>query len=316
MEYRNLGRTGLKVSAISIGGWLTLGGTVGEDDSVSILNAAVEGGVNFIDLADIYARGRSEEAFGAFLKEYTRGAGRHRSDLVLSSKVFWPMSDNPNDRGLSRKHIIESCEKSLRRMRCDYLDLYFCHRFDETTPLEETVRAMDDLVRQGKVLYWGTSVWTGDQLRDAHGTARSFAAYAPVVEQPRYNLLDRSIEDDVVPACKELGMGLVVWSPLAQGLLTNKYAGGVPADSRGGRSDWLKEHLNDENIERVRRLHALALEHGTNAGALSLAWAMAQPGITSVITGATRVSQVQQNLRASLVEMTPTLAASIAEIFA
>ena len=217
MNYRKMGRSGLKISTVSIGGWLTLGGSVDAEGSARILRCAVDGGVNFIDLADVYSAGAAEEVAGAAIR------GVDRASLVLSSKVFGRMGDGPNQRGLSRKHIIESCEASLRRIGTDYLDLYFCHRPDPETPLEETVRAMDDLVHQGKVHYWGTSVWAADLLDGAHDLCDRRGFYPPLVEQPQYSLLERGIEASVLPAARRLGMGLVVWSPLAGGLLTGKY---------------------------------------------------------------------------------------------
>jgi len=316
VEYRNVGQTGLKVSTVSIGGWLTIGGTVGGRPALDILHTAVDNGINFIDLADIYARGKAEQESGAFLTEYVAGAGRERSDLVISSKVFWPMSDNPNDRGLSRKHIMESCEKSLRRLGTDYLDIYFCHRWDDATPLEETARAMDDLIRQGKILYWGTSVWQASQLESAHALAERKNLYPPIVEQPRYNLIDRHIESCILPAGRNLGMGFVVWSPLAQGLLTGKYNDGIPSGTRGATTDWLKEHLTEANIDRVRQLGGIASELGVSTGQLSLAWLLHQPGVTSVITGATRPTHVTDNVAAAALKLAPEVCDRISALFA
>lgn len=303
MQYRNVGRTGLKVSSVSIGGWLTLGGSVELDGSVRILHTAVDHGVNFIDLADVYAGGRAEDAAGRFLKEYTAGDGRDRSDLVISSKVFWPMGEGPNARGLSRKHIMESVEASLRRLGTDYLDLYFCHRYDDATPLDETARAMDDLVRQGKVLYWGTSCWNGAQLRAAHRLCTDRGMYEPVVEQPQYNLLDRHIERDVLPTAAELGMGLVVWSPLAQGVLTGKYNDGKPKGSRGATTDWLTGYLEDGRIEKVRRFCEIARDHRLHPSQMALAMLLSRPEISSVITGASRPEHVLDNLPAASVKL-------------
>ncbi len=293
MKYNRMGNTGLKVSAISLGGWLTMGASVDDGDAGQILRAAVDAGINFLDVADIYARGAAETVLGNTIKDM------RRSDLVISSKVFWPMSDNPNDRGLSRKHIFESVHKSLQRLGTDYLDIYFCHRYDNETPLEETARAMDDLVHQGKVLYWGTSVWTADQLHDAHSLADRKGLYPPSVEQPMYNLLARTIEDDVMPAAQQLGMGLVVWSPLAGGILTGKYNDGIPEDSRGARTNWLSGWLTDDNLDKVRQLTAIARDLGVTPAQLSLAWLLTRPGLTSVITGATRVQHVRDNLAAA-----------------
>ncbi len=297
MEYRFVGKTGLRVSSVSIGGWLTFGKSVGDEDAHDILRAALDAGINFIDVADIYAKGESERVVGSFIRDIKR------SDLVISSKVFWPMSENPNDRGLSRKHIFESVEKSLRRLGTDYLDIYYCHRFDPNTPVEETVRAMDDLVRQGKVLYWGTSMWEAGQLEEAAQTAERRNAYAPVVEQPRYNLIHREIEDEVMGTCEDLGMGLTVWSPLAQGLLTGKYNDGVPEGSRGAESDWLKNDLNEANIERIKQFCGIAQEVGVSPAQLALAWCLSRPQVSSVITGATRSSQVRDNVAAAGLEL-------------
>lgn len=309
MEYRRVGSSGLRVSAISLGGWLTFGGSVEEGEARRVLDAAIEGGINFVDLADVYAKGRAEETVGRFLE------GRRRQELVLSSKAFWPMSEDVNDRGLSRKHLFESVEGSLRRLNTDYLDLYFCHREDPETPLDETLRAMEDLVRQGKVLYWGTSCWSPATLIKAQGIARLRGWTPPLVEQPRYNLLDRHIEKRIVPVTRSAGMGLVVWSPLAGGALTGKYDDGVPAGSRGAETSWLDDALTDENLPKLRRLSALASERGCAPAQLALAWALARPGITSVITGASRAEQVHENLRALEIEVDDELDSELDALF-
>ena len=310
MKYRNMGRTGLKLSEISLGGWLTFGGSVDDKTAFACLDAAVEHGVNFIDLADIYARGNAERVFGQWLK------GKRRSDFVISSKVYWPMSDNINDRGLSRKHIMESVESSLNRLGTDYLDLYFCHRYDTDTPLEEVVRAMSDLVQQGKVLYWGTSVWEADQIEGAADLARQWLGYQPFVEQPRYNMLDRHIEESIIPTCVEQGLGLVVWSPLAQGVLTTKYLDGVPLGARATYSEWIKQDLTDENIERVKKLLVIAADLGLTMAQLALAWILRRPEISSVITGASRPEQVVENVRASGVGLDDDVLVEIEKILA
>ncbi len=299
MEYRRLGRSGLKVSSISLGAWLTYGGSEDKATTLECIQAAVENGINFIDLADVYARGEAERIVGEVIREL----GLRRQDLVISSKVFWPMSDAINDRGLNRKHIMESIHNSLRRLQMDYLDIYFCHRFDPETPVDEVVRAMDDLVHQGKILYWGTSVWSAAQIEEAVGTARALNAYLPQVEQPRYNMLDRHIEAEIIPTCARNGMGLVVWSPLAQGLLTGKYNAGIPEDSRAARSRWLDADLTEANIARVRRLTALAQEAGLTMSELALAWVLRRPEISSAITGATKRAHVESNVKAADVKL-------------
>ncbi len=308
MDYRRIGTSGLRVSEIAIGAWLTYGSSVSQSRAGEIIKAAVERGVNFIDIADIYARGMAEKIVGAAVKDLSR------SDLVISSKLFWPMSDNVNDRGLSRKHIMESVERSLRRIGTDYLDIYFCHRFDPETEVEETVRAMDDLVHQGKVLYWGTSVWDAAQIERAIGDARKWLAYLPSVEQPRYNMLDRHIEPDIMPTCARYGMGLVVWSPLAQGLLTGKYGDGAPDGSRGERTDWLKSDLTTENIDKARRLEKLAGSFDLSLSQLALAWVLRRPEISCAITGATTVKQVEENVIASGVKLTQDVLDEIEKI--
>lgn len=295
MTYRRVGRSGLKVSALGLGGWTTFGGSVKDPKAIgAILRAAWEAGVTFFDIADIYAKGEAERAMGAALKDFPR----HR--LVISTKLYWPMSDDPNDRGLSRKHVIESIDRSLRRIGTDYVDLYFCHRFDADTPIEETARAMDDLLRQGKVLYWGTSEWTGAQIREACAIADRRNLDRPACEQPQLNLLERrKFESDTQPAAADLGLGLVTWSPLASGLLTGKYDGGLPAGSRMEAIGWLREKvLTAENVERVRRLGPIADRLGCSRAVLAIAWALSRPGVSSVILGATSVEQLRENLRA------------------
>ena len=312
MPYRRLGQAGVKVSALSLGGWTTFGGSITDADVAGrILRAAFDAGVNFFDIADVYAKGEAERQMGAVLRHFPR------HELVISSKVYWPMSDDVNDEGLSRKHIIESVEKSLKRVGTDYFDLYFCHRYDDDVSLEETARAMDHLVRQGNVLYWGTSEWTGAQLRDAHAICDRRNLYAPVVEQPQYSLLARrKLEDDVLPQAQSLGMGLVVWSPLASGVLTGKYDGGVPAGSRLEKLAWLREKfLTDESLARVQKFASLANDIGTTRTKLALAWCLARPGVSSVILGATSTEQLAENLGALQVKMTPELMHKLDELF-
>lgn len=304
-----MGRTGLKLSTISLGGWLTFGESIQDDDPAQqIVDCALDGGVNFIDLADGYANGAAEKMMGRLL------AGKRRQDLVISSKLFWPQSENINDRGLSRKHIMESVERSLRHLKTDYLDIYFCHREDPETPLEETIRAMDDLVHQGKILYWGTSLWQPKTLAQVHKLAGS-SYYAPTVEQPDYNLLTRYIEKRIIPAAKKYGMGLVVFSPLAGGMLTGKYDDGEPAGSRAATTDFLDKHKNDTQRQQVKKFTALARSRDLLPSALALAWILKEPQITSAITGATRKEHVINNLKATEIKMEESLYREITQIF-
>ncbi len=312
MPYRRLGRCGLKVSALSLGGWTTYGGSVQESNSIrQILTKAFESGVNFFDSADVYERGACEVAMGSVLRDLPR------NEIVVSSKVFWPMSDDVNDRGLSRKHILESCNRSLKRLGMDYMDLYFCHRFDPEVPLEETVRALDDLVRAGKILHWGTSEWTGDQLRRAKEISSRTGGYGPSVEQPQYHLLCRSkVETDVAPTAVELGLGLVTWSPLASGLLTGKYDNGIPEGSRLSRLEWLRDSVyQEERIAKVRKFGELAKTWGISRSRLALAWVREGVGISSVITGATSLEQLDENLSSLSVNLTSDQKAALENLF-
>ena len=310
MQYRNLGNAGIKVSAVALGGYTTFGDSI-QDLGLArrIILAAYESGINFFDIADQYAYGESERMMGAVLLDLPRHT------LVISSKVFWPMSEEINDRGLSRKHIIESVEKSLKRIGTDYLDIYFCHRMDPEVAIEETTRAMEDLIRQGKVLYWGTSVWSGDGMRQAHAVADKRNAYAPVVEQPMFHLLDRGVAGDVIPTAQELGMGVVVWSPLAGGILTGKYNDGVPPTSRAATTQWLESWLTPENLARVKELSGIAAQLDITTAQLALAWVLHQPGISSVITGASRPAHVESNLVAADVELDADTLARIDRLF-
>jgi voltage-dependent potassium channel beta subunit len=312
MQYRRLGSAGTKVSAFGLGGWTTFGGSV-KDDAMTrtILHAAFERGVNFFDIADVYAKGEAERAMGKALAELPR----HR--LVVSTKLFWPMSEDVNDRGLSRKHVMESVEKSLERIGSDYIDVYFCHRFDPDTPVEETIRAMDDLVRQGKVLYWGTSEWTGAQIHDACRLADERGWYRPQVEQPQLSLLVRKkYETDVRHQADDHGVGFVVWSPLASGLLTGKYDSGMPKGSRLDQIEWLRKGLLvPEKIERVKKMKAIADALGCTRTQLALAWAAAQRGVSSVILGATSVAQLEENLGALDVKIDEATSAKLDQLF-
>ena len=311
MKYRRLGNAGIKLSVVGLGGWTTFGDSItAERDAREIITAAYEAGVNFYDIADAYARGESERLMGSILKNFDRHT------LVVSSKLYWPMSDDVNDRGLSRKHIMESVDKSLKRIGTDYLDIYYAHRYDPETPLEEVVRAMDDLVHQGKILYWGTSEWTGAQIAEAAGLARAHNLYRPQVEQPGYSLLRRArVEKEILPAVRAEGIGLTVFSPLANGVLTGKYDEGIPEDSRAARNDNLRESLTEDRVGAVREMKAIADELGITRSQLALAWVLRHPEVTSVITGATRPEHVAFNVGAADVELSDEHIARLDKLF-
>ncbi len=312
MEYRRLGTSGLKVSAISLGAWINYGSAVTQDNTAEkLIHLAVDRGINFLVVADIYATGAAEEVVGRAIR------GMKRSDLVISTKAFWPMSENVNDRGLSRKHIVESVNKSLKRFDLEYVDIFFCHRFDPETPVEETVRAIDDLIRQGKIHYWGTSMWTADNIDAAAQAVQAVNANRPVVEQPLYNMLDREVvEGPLEAAMASRGMGLVVWSPLAQGVLTGKYNAGIPEDSRYNHVDkeWFSKQLTEDRLSRVRQITALAQEMGTTPAALAIAGRRHHPHVASAIIGATRPEQLEGNLAALDVKITDEVNARIEAI--
>jgi voltage-dependent potassium channel beta subunit len=302
MNYRNLGRSGLKVSRISLGAWTTYGGTVQDRELITrIVEKALEGGINFFDNADIYARGEGERYMTGVLHDI--GVERHQ--LVLSSKVFWPMSDDVNDRGLSRKHVLESIDRSLERMDLDYLDVYFAHRYDPDTPMEEIVEAFSDVVRSGRAHYWGTSEWSAAQIAEAHAFAKANGLVPPAVEQPQYSMLYRDrVEQRILPVTEPKGIGLVVWSPLAMGMLTGKYDDGVPEGSRFAEEEsFAKRFLTDANRRKVVALKDVADDLGVTRAQLALAWVLRQPGVSSVITGATKIAQIEENLGAAELEL-------------
>lgn len=297
MRYRKLGRWGVKVSTVALGSWLTYGGSVAEDAAVKCIQRAYELGINLFDTANVYMRGGAEEILGRAVQELPR------SNYLLATKVFFPMGDGPNDRGLSRKHVSEQLHGSLQRLGVDYVDLYQCHRYDPQTPLEETCRVMDDLIRQGKVLYWGTSEWSADQISHAVSLCRRFGMAEPVSNQPQYSLLDRAPEQLVLPTCEDLGIGNVVWTPLAMGILTGKYksVSDVPIGSRASGSDaeFMDEHFNQKTLDAVARLVSVAQEAGCSLAQLALAWCLRQPSVSSVIVGATSPEQVSENAAAA-----------------
>ena len=315
MQYRRLGRSGLRVSSVSLGSWLTIGNTVEQSTSDDLVHAAFERGVNLFDTADVYNKGEGEIALGKAIRDLPR----HR--LVLASKCYFPMSDDANDRGLSRKHVVESVHKSLGRLGTDYLDLYQCHRPDDETPLEETAMAMDDLIRQGKVLYWGVSYWPADRIGRTVRMCHDNGWHAPISNQPPYSLLDRGIEDDVLPTCAELGVGQIVFSPLAQGVLTGKYRrGSRPDEGTRAASErvghFVERFLTDANLAKVEELVALAGEVGHTPAQLALAWCLRLDAVASVIVGASKLDQLEDNLGAPDVDLGKDLAARIEAIFA
>lgn len=311
MNYRRLGQSGLKVSEISLGGWLTFGDSVQDQQTArQIITAAYEAGINFFDIADVYAAGASEKMMGEVLKNFPRHT------LVISTKAYWPMSDDPNDRSLSRKHLTESIDRSLKRIGTDYVDIYFCHRFDDETPLLETMRAMDDLIHMGKVLYWGTSQWSAEQIQQALGLAERYHLNPPVVEQPHYNMRVRArFEKELMPMAARNGIGLVTWSPLSSGLLTGKYDDGIPDDSRVAHNDWLHGMMTAENIDRVKRLKPIADDLGVTRSQLAIAWCLRQAAISSVISGASKLAQLEDNLKAAEVKLTDEVLAAIDALF-
>lgn len=296
MHYRRLGHSGIKVSEISLGSWVTFGSQIDENSAIELIREAFNLGVNFFDNADVYAGGQAENVMGKAIKDIPREA------LVISSKVFWPTMPGPNGRGLSRKHIQESIDASLKRMGLDYLDLYFCHRYDPDTPVEEVVRTMNDLIHRGKILYWGTSEWEASQVATAIGIARQFGLNPPSVEQPQYNLFHRKrVESELSPLCKEYGLGLTTYSPLYFGILTGKYNDGIPEGSRASLEDmgWIRDRITPERSQLVRTLTTLAGDLGMTTGQLALAWILRRKDVSSVITGATHIEQLDENLGAA-----------------
>jgi voltage-dependent potassium channel beta subunit len=293
MHYRRLGRSGLKISEISLGAWVTFGEQIDEKIASDLIHAAYDSGINFFDNADIYANGQAEEVMGQAISDMPREA------LVISSKVFWPTMPGPNGRGLSRKHIVESVNASLKRLGTDYLDLYFCHRFDPDTPVDEIVYTMDILVRQGKILYWGTSEWRAWQVAAAYGLASDHHLIPPSVEQSQYNMFHRRrVETELAPICKEYGLGLTTWSPLYYGILTGKYNDGIPTMSRAALDSmgWVRDRITPERVNMVRELTQVAKELHISTAQLAIAWLLRRKEVSSVITGATNLKQLQENL--------------------
>jgi len=314
MQYRNLGCSGLSVSKVSLGSWLTIGDSMDQPSTDSLIGHAIDLGINLLDTADVYNRGEAEKALAQAIH------GRRREHLVLASKCFFPMSEDVNDRGLSRKHIFESVEASLRRLGTDYLDLYQCHRPDPQTPVRETLMAMDDLIRQGKILYWGVSMWSADQVKEAVDLARANSLHPPISNQPKYNLFDREIEMDVIPACEELGVGQIVYSPLAQGVLTGKYPVGV-APAAGSRAanarinQFVGRYMTPAHLEQSEALVALSVSFKLSASAVALAWCLRQSNVSSVIVGASQSLQLAENASAADVTLPDALVMELDGLF-
>lgn len=313
MKYRRLGRSGLKVSEISLGSWLTYGKSVESDTAERTIKQAYDLGINFFDSANVYEQGEGERVMARALRSYPR------ESYVITTKAFFPMGDGPNDRGLSRKHIMEQLHGSLRRMQLDYVDIFYCHRYDPDTPVEETLRAIDDLIRQGKILYAGVSECTAAQIEEAVAVADSKLLDRIVVNQPRYSLLNRGIEKEIIPVSQKYGIGQVVFSPLQQGVLTGKYQGEViPEDSRAANEDinqWIKGYITKDVLDRVNKLTAIAEDIGVSTAQLALAWVLHKPGIVSALVGASRPEQIVENAGATEVRLNPEVIEQIEELF-
>ncbi|MEQ1891674.1 MAG: aldo/keto reductase [Planctomycetota bacterium] len=313
MEYRRLGKSGLKLSALSFGSWVTFSTQIDDGVASELLKQAYDAGVNFFDNAEVYAAGESEKMMGRALKKLGFG----RDTYCVSSKVYWG-GKLPTQRGLSKKHVHDACHAALARLQVDYLDLYFCHRPDLDTPIEETVRAMNDLIAQGKVLYWGTSEWSAAEIAEAHAVARGLGLAGPTMEQPQYNLFEREkVEREYHRLYESFGLGTTIWSPLASGVLTGKYENGVPEGTRMDHADykWLRERLESAagraQVAKTRALGALARELGASVAQLAIAWCLVNKNVSTVILGATRPAQLRENLAA--LELVPKLDAKVLE---
>ncbi len=299
MQYKNLGKSGLQVSRLSLGSWLTFGKQISDDTAEALMTYAYEQGINFFDNAEIYARGKSEEVMGAILKK----KGWSRDSYIVSSKAFFGIGGElPTQKGLSRKHLVEACEAALKRFQLDYLDLYYCHRPDKQTPIEETVWTMHQLIMQGKILYWGTSEWSAQEIMEAHMFAKQNHLIGPIVEQPEYNMFVRNkVEVEFSQIYKSVGLGTTIWSPLASGILSGKYNDQFPDGTRLGMDglEWLKErNLTQERITAVLALGNLAKELGLSLPVMSLAWCLKNPNVSTVILGASKLQQLQENMQA------------------
>ncbi len=314
MNYRQVGQTGLKISEISYGTWLTFGNQVDAELGAALVRTALENGINYLDTADVYNQGQAEDMLGRVLPLY------RRAEYVVATKAFWPMSDAVLNRGLSRKHIFDSIEASLERLKLRYVDLFYCHRFDPDTPLEETLQAIEDLIRLGKILYWGTSEWEADQIAQAWAICDARGWHPPIINQPIYNLLNRKIEHRILPTTRRLGMGTAVFSPLAQGILTGKYTGGkIPENSRGAAKNlnmFMQGQLNDhELLARVDQLKPIAEKLGLTMSQLAIAFTLSTPGVTTAIIGASSAEQLVENMKASGVALPITVIEQLRTLF-
>ncbi len=312
MEYRRLGKSGLQLSVLSFGSWVTFHKQINDSSADELMSIAYDNGINFFDNAEAYALSESEKMMGRIFKSKSWD----RTSLVISSKVYfgWRGKENkPNQTGLSRKHITEACNEALQRMQLDYLDLFFCHRPDKNVPIEEVVWTMNTLIQQGKILYWGTSEWSAQEIMEAHLYAQQYKLIGPTMEQPEYNLFNRhKLENEYLQIFKTVGLGTTIWSPLAAGLLTGKYNNGIPEDSRMAIAgfEWLKDrHIQEAKIEKVKNLQPVADKLECTLAALSIAWCAKNPNVSTVILGATKKEQLLENLKA--LEVLPKLSVDI-----
>lgn len=312
MEYRRMGKTGLQLSVLSYGSWVTFHKQIDDGNADALMSQAYDAGINFFDNAEVYALGESEKMMGRVLKK----KNWDRTSYTLSSKAYfgWRGADNkPNQTGLSRKHLVEACHEALQRLQTDYLDIYFCHRPDQGVPIEEVVWTMHNLVQQGKVLYWGTSQWSGAEIMEAHRVAHQYHLIAPTVEQPQYNMFERfRMEQDYLPVFRNAGLGTTIWSPLAAGFLTGKYNDGIPEGSRLAIEgfDWLKDRwIQDAKIEKVKKMAVLAKDLNVSLASLAIAWTIKNPNVTTAILGATKKTQLEENLKA--LEVLPQLTETV-----